>query len=95
MSGCIRELLSTGMTANEIAKKVGATTGHVYVVKSNMGKGKATAKRGPGRPRKVAAGTGMDGLEGILAAVKNSERDRVSMRAALEKIQGVIADALA
>lgn len=95
-SGRIRALLSSGMSAGEIAKKVGATTGLVYAVKSNMGKGKATAsKRGPGRPRKTAASTGMDGLEGILAAVKNSERDRAEMRAALEKIQGVIAGVLA
>ena len=94
-SGRIRALLSTGMTANEIAKKVGATPGLVYAVKSNMGKGKATAKRGPGRPRKVAASTGMDGFEGVLAAVKNSERDRVAMRAALERIQDVLEEVLA
>ena len=36
----------------------------------------------------------MDGLQGILAALQNSERDRVAMRAALERIQGVIADVL-
>jgi len=93
-SGRIRALLSSGMTANEIAKKVGATAGLVYAVKSNMGKATA-GKRGPGRPRKTAASTGMDGLDGILAAVKNSERERASMRAALEKIQAVIADVLA
>jgi hypothetical protein len=94
-SGRIRELLSTGMSATEIAKKVGATPGLVYAVKSNMSTGKVTGTRGPGRPRKVAASASMDGLEGILAAVRNSERDRIAMRAALERIQGVIADALA
>jgi hypothetical protein len=93
-SGRIRELLSTGMSANEIAKKVGATTGLVYAVKSNMGKGKSTgSKRGPGRPPKVST-TAMDGLDGILAAVKNSERERTELRAALDKIQGVIAGVL-
>jgi hypothetical protein len=88
----IRELLRTGMSAADIAKKVGCTTGLVYNVKSTMGK---TGKRGPGRPRKAVAGSGLDGIEGILAAVQNSSRERTQMRAALEKIQGVIASALA
>ena len=87
-SGRIRALLSTGMTAAEIAKKVGCKTGLVYVVKSGLG------KRGPGRLRKNAAPS-MDGLEGILAHVKNSERERSQMRGALERIQAVIGDVLA
>jgi hypothetical protein len=37
----------------------------------------------------------MDGLEGIVAAVKNTERERAQLRASLEKIQAVLADALA
>jgi hypothetical protein len=94
-SGRIRALLSTGMSASEIAKKVGATTGLVYVVKSNMGTSKPAGKHGPGRPRKVAASTAVEGLDGILAAVKNSERERTELRAALEKIRGVIAGVLA
>ena len=94
-SGRIRALLSSGMSANEIAKKVGATPGLVYAVKSSMGKSKSTGTRGPGRLSKSAVSVGMDGLDSILAAVKSSERDRIAMRAALEKIQGVIADVLA
>lgn len=57
---------------------------------------KATpAKRGPGRPRKNAA-PALDGsLESIVAAVKSSERDKARYRGALEKIQAILADALA
>jgi hypothetical protein len=95
-SSQVRALLATGMSAGEIAKKVGCTLGLVYNVKSTSG---ASKKRGPGRPPKAAAkssgSTSLDGLAGILDAVKNSERERVQMRAALEKIQAVIADALA
>jgi hypothetical protein len=88
----IRELLRTGMSAADIAKKVGCTTGLVYNVKSTMGK---TGKRGPGRPRRAVASASMDGLQGILAAVQNSNRERTQMRAALEKIQSVIEGVLA
>jgi len=55
--------------------------------------GKA-GKRGPGRPPKVAT-PGLDGLAGIIDAVKNTERERAQLRGALEKIQAVLADALA
>lgn len=96
-SAHVRQLLSTGMSPADIAKKVGCSTNLVYVVKSGAGAKKGGAakgqRRGPGRPPKVAT-TSMQGLDGILAAVKNSERDRVAMRAALERIQGVIADVL-
>lgn len=96
-SAQVRQLLATGMSATAIAKKVGCTPGLVYVVKSNMGKGKSkpTGKRGPGRPRKAPPTASMNGLEGILAAVKDSERDRVAMRAALEKIRDLVSSALA
>ena len=84
----VRALLATGMNATDIAKKVGCSTNLVYVVKSHMG------NRGPGRPRKTAAPS-MDGLQSIVAAVKNTERERTQLRGALEKIQAVLADALA
>jgi hypothetical protein len=38
--------------------------------------------------------SGLDNIAGILDAVKNSERDRAAMRTALERIQGILADAL-
>jgi hypothetical protein len=94
-SGQIRALLGSGMSAAEIAKKVGASVNLVYNVKSTMGKAGKRSSRGPGRPRKAAAPASLNGLDGILAAVKNSERDRTQMRAALERIQAVVADALA
>jgi len=76
------------------------------VKQAKRGKGKAAkakakavkatpAKRGPGRPRKNAA-PALDGsLESIVAAVKSSERDKARYRGALEKIQAILADALA
>jgi hypothetical protein len=93
-SGKIRELLGTGMSASDIAKRLGCTTALVYNVKARMAGGGPAKRRGPGRPPKVAS-MGMSGLDGILTAVKNSERERAQMRAALEKIQSVIAGALA
>jgi hypothetical protein len=96
-SGKVRALLATGMGPMDIAKKVGCTPGLVYVIKSKRKAG-GSPRRGPGRPRKVASspsGSGLDGIAGILDVVKNAERQRTQMRAALEKIQTVIADALA
>ena len=87
----VRALLATGMSAADIAKKVGCSVPLVYIIKSSRGK---ADKRGPGRPRKSATPS-MDGLEGIVAAVKNTERERTQLRGALEKIQAVLADALA
>lgn len=88
----MRDLLATGMSVADIAKKVGCTPNLVYVINAHAKAG----KRGPGRPPKVkAAASGLDGLAGILDAVKNRDRQRVQLRAALEKIQAVLADALA
>jgi hypothetical protein len=58
----------------------------------------APAKRGPGRPRKIAASAApvFDGsLEGIVAAVKSSEQAKARYLGALQKIQSILADALA
>ncbi len=93
-SGKIRSLLATGMSAGDIAKKVGCTPALVYNVKARMGGGGAS-KRGPGRPRVATTVAGHNGLAGILDAVKNTERERAQLRSALERIQAVIADALA
>jgi hypothetical protein len=100
-SGKVRALLATGMSASDIAEKVGCTTALVYNVKSTMGRGGSGssgggARRGPGRPRASAGGvSAIDGIAGILDAVRGADRERAQLRAALEKIQGVIADALA
>ena len=95
-SGQIRELLGSGMAVSEIAKKVGCTPALVYNVKARAaGGGK---KRGPGRPpksqTKSSGGGQLEGLSGLLDAVKVVERERAQLRSALEKIQAVIADAL-
>lgn len=92
-SGKIRALLGSGMSAAEIAKKVGCTVALVYNIKSKAAGGsKPKAKRG----RKPAASTieGSD-LSAILTAVKNAEKERMQMRAALEKISALIDEALA
>lgn len=89
-SGKIRELLKSKLGATEIAKRVGCTPALVYNVKARMAGGR---KRGPSRP---ASSVGVrDGLTRVLEAVKNSERERVQLRAALERLQTVIQDALA
>ena len=53
-------------------------------------------KRGPGRPRKDAGVSNVDtsSLDGIIAAVRESELAKARYRAALEKIQGILGAAL-
>jgi hypothetical protein len=54
------------------------------------------AKRGPGRPPKSASAIAFGGtLDSIVAAVKGSEQAKARYRSALEKIQSILADALA
>jgi|SRR5712671_3336098 len=89
-SSQVRDLLNTGMSVADIAKKVGCTVGLVYNVKSTSG---VATKRGPGRPRKVG-NAHLDGIAGIVAAVQSGERERSRLRVALERVQAVIADAL-
>ena len=94
-SGQIRELLKTGMTPMDIAKKLSCTPALVYNVKARLAGG--PKKRGPGRPPKAKAGraTGVDGLDGLLTAVRTVEKERNEMRAVLEKLQAVLSAALA
>ena len=93
-SGKIRELLKTGMAPMDIAKRVGCTPALVYNVKARIAGG--PKKRGPGRPPKAKSGgaTRVDGLDGLLAAVRSVEKERNEMRAALEKLQAVLSAAL-
>lgn len=92
-SGKIRSLLSSGLTAAQIAKKVGCTVALVYNIKSK-GVGGGTAKAKPGRKAAARSIAGGD-LGAILTAVKNAETERLQMRAALEKISAIIKTALA
>ena len=92
-SGKIRELLKTGMTPMDIAKKVGCTPALVYNVKARL---EGPKKRGPGRPKAKSGGaTRVDGLDGLLSAVRSVEKDRNEMRAVLEKLRAVLSAALA
>ena len=95
-SGQIRTLLVEGMATADIAKKVGCTPALIYQVKAKAG-GKKPARKGkPGRkPKLIASAGGSDGLAAILDAVKNSERERVQLRSALERIHAVVQAALA
>jgi len=44
--------------------------------------------------RKVAASASLEGIAGILAVVKDGERQRSQQRVALERVPGIIADVL-
>ena len=93
-SGQIRTLLTTGTSVADIAKKIGCSANLVYNVKA---RGEKPAKRGPGRPPKAAAAPGMaelDGIAGIVEAVRASERDRAKLRSAMERIQALVSSAL-
>jgi transposase-like protein len=101
-SAKIRELLSSGASAAEIAKQVGASANLVYAVRSKMGmtgkrgpgrpqKAKLPVRRGPGRPRKAA---GMDGLDGLVTAIREQTRQAQQLRATLEKVRELVAGAL-
>jgi len=92
-SGQIRELLKTGMTPMDIAKKLSCTPALVYNVKARLS---GPTKRGPGRPPKAkgSSAAGVDGLGDILAAVRGVEKERNEMRAVLEKLQALLTTAL-
>jgi hypothetical protein len=54
--------------------------------------GRPIIKRGPGRPRSSGS---LDSLDNIITAVKQSQADQTRYRSVLEKIQGLLQDALA
>jgi transposase-like protein len=89
-SGKIRELLKTGMSAGDIAKKLGCTPALVYNVRARLGGAK---KRSPGR-KPAAATSQLDGLAGLLDAVKAAEQERASLRNALVRMQQIVSEAL-
>jgi transposase-like protein len=100
MSGKARELLQSGMSVADIAKKLGCKPGLVYNVKARMGgaskkpaKAKAP-KAAAGKAAKSVAAAPASGIEAIIAAVKGAEAERARLRSALEKMAAVIAQAL-
>ena len=92
-SGQIRALLKTDMSVADIAEKIGCTTALVYNVKARA-TGGTRQKRRPGRPKAAASTPRFDGIAGVLDAVQHSEKERAQLRAALERIQTVLAEAL-
>jgi hypothetical protein len=88
----VRSLLATSMTAAG-DRQEGRVLGPVGL-HDEVGHGQGRQARS-GRPRSVPT-AGMDGLEGIVAAVKNNgTRAGATARRALERIQGIIGEALA
>lgn len=72
-----------------------APRGQGKAARAKAAKAEAPAKRGPGRPRKSAGGSTLDGsLDSIVAAVKGSEQAKARYRAALSKIQSILSDVL-
>ena len=72
-----------------------APRGQGKMARARAAKAGAPPKRGPGRPPKAASDGAFAGtIEGIVAAVKSSETAKARYRAALERIQAIIAEAL-
>jgi transposase-like protein len=92
-SGKIRTLLGTGMAPGDIARKLGCSPALVYNVRARQAGGGRGRSAG-GRRTATRTPAKADGLDGILAAVKNSEAERLQLRAALEKVAAVLRDAL-
>jgi hypothetical protein len=87
-SGQVRELLNSGLSPMEIAKKVGCTPGLVYVIKSKIAGGAKT----PGRQRKnpLPTTSSPSGLDAFISVMRNSEAQRDRYRGALQKVQGLM-----
>lgn len=90
-SGKIRELLQSGMSAAQIASKVGCSVNLVYAVKAGAKQGAgrpSAAKRGPGRPPRS---TGMSGsIDSVINALRDADRDRDRVRRAIEQIRAIL-----
>ena len=94
-SGRARELLATGMTPTDVAAKIGCTTALVYNIRARMDGAKKKRTLPIRESKRAVTASPAVELDGILAAVKGAEQERVKMRAALERIQQVLAEALA
>ena len=80
-------MLKSGMSASDIAKSIGCTTALVYNVKSRGGTPAVAAKRTPVSSSSI-------GLAAIVESVRASEAERVRLRAAIERIQALVASVL-
>lgn len=89
-SAKVRELLSLGAPAADIAKQVGCTPALVYNVKARMGGG---GERKPGRPPK-AAPMAAGNVDSFIAALRHGEAERERLHSALQRIAALIEAAL-
>ncbi len=87
----IRALLKTGVAPVDIAKKVGCSLPLVYQVRGRGKKSKGNATRSARRPRTAPS----TGPANVLAAVQQVESERERLRDALERVQALVATALA
>lgn len=95
MYGRVQALLGIVKAKPRGARKAAkaAAAAAVAVAAPTLG---APVKRGPGRPRKVVAAPAADfsSLEGIVAAIKQSEAAKARYRGALERISSILTGAL-
>lgn len=92
-SSKVRELLSLGAPASDIAKQVGCTLGLVYNVKARMSSG--SAKRKPGRPTKSAStGTGTTDLNTFIETLRRNQEEHDQLRATMQRLVTLISEVL-
>jgi hypothetical protein len=93
-SGRIRELLKTGMSPAEIAKRVGSTVGLVYNVRSSDGgSARKVGRVKPGRRATRAPAGGSNGhLAGVVSMLQDQARERARLLRAIEQIRAVLDD---
>ena len=88
-SGKIRELLATGMSASEIARKIGCTPALVYNVKARQSGGPATgvAKRGPGRPKGSKNSTSISSTTSSKSSSSGASTSFAGLEAVLDAVR--------
>jgi len=82
-SARIRELLGSGMSTAQIAKRVGCSTNLVYVVKSHSG------RKPSATPRPKTGAVNID-VDTIVRSLKELQDERDRLRATLEKIDRLL-----
>lgn len=95
----VRQLLKSGMSPMEIAKQADCRVQLVYNIKSTLG---LTSRRRPARApaaktvakeKSISSGGTVD-LTALIDAVRSTEKDKASYRAALERIAQIVGEAL-
>ena len=95
----VRQLLKSGMSPMEIAKQADCRVQLVYNIKSTLGltsrrrSARAPAAKTVAKEKSTSSGGTVD-LSAFLDAVRRTEKDKVSFRAALERIAQIARDAL-